>query len=230
MPLESPENPESPDRRVRFVEHYCESPPWLLPFGVLLRADGHLCTVEMRAADKRALAARYSLALNGQGGLEGRAFPNAPSRAQLRQLWMDLFDAWSAPFAPIPAAPGQSHRPLHPLPRPTPPENPMGRTSPPNPELHDRRVRFVERYCRSPPWFLPFGVLLRADGHLCTVEMRTADRWTLARRYGLTSNVRGGLEGRAFPTAPTREQLRQLWMDLFDAHFAAHPFPEDGAP
>jgi len=94
-----------------------------------------------------------------------------------------------------------------------------------NPEFPESRVRFTEHYSKSPPWLQPFGVLLRADGHLCVVEMRSADLQALARSYGLVLNGRGGMEGRAFPDKPTRAQLRQLWMDLFDARFAAHVFP-----
>jgi len=98
-----------------------------------------------------------------------------------------------------------------------------------NPELPERRVRFSEHYNRSPPWLQPFGVLLRGDGHLCTVEMRTADLRALARAYGLVLNGRGGVQGRAFVQPPTRAQLRQLWLALFDAHFATHVFPGEGS-
>jgi hypothetical protein len=99
-----------------------------------------------------------------------------------------------------------------------------------NPELPERRVRFSEHYNHCPPWLQPFGVLLRGDGHLCTMEMRTADLRQLASRYGLILNGRGGVQGRAFTQPPARAQLRQLWLDLFDAQFAAHPFPGEETP
>lgn len=36
---------------------------------------------------------------------------------------------------------------------------------------------------------------------------------------GLAYNGRHGVEGRAFAATPTREQLRKLWLDIFDAQF-----------
>lgn len=78
---------------MRFAEHYSKSPPWLQPFGLLLRADGHVATVGMRPNVAGNLAAAYRLTLNGRCGVEGRAFPESPNREQLRKLWLDIFDA-----------------------------------------------------------------------------------------------------------------------------------------
>lgn len=88
-----------------------------------------------------------------------------------------------------------------------------------NPEIGERRVRFVEHYSRSPPWLQPFAVGLRGDGHLCIVGMVPTAPTVLAKAYGLERNGRCGVEGRAFDHQPSRAQLRKLWLDIFDSQF-----------
>lgn len=88
-----------------------------------------------------------------------------------------------------------------------------------NPEIDERRVRFSEHYSKSPPWLQPFAVALRHDGHLCIVNAVPGTTQALAKAYGLERNGRCGVEGRAFNHQPSREQLRKLWLDIFDSQF-----------